>query len=133
MPSSRSNEGGQDELWRLVQAAFRERRKMLHNVLRRQLPVPAERVDAALAAVGIAPDRRPQTVSVEEWLALREALGPLGLDTRGRPAAERAGDSTEDPRATPTGPIGGPGDGREERTGLVAEAETPGDGREAGA
>jgi 16S rRNA (adenine1518-N6/adenine1519-N6)-dimethyltransferase len=67
----------EDNLWRLVQAAFRERRKMLHNVLRRQLPLPPEQVDAALATVGIAPDRRPQTLAVGEWLALAEALGPL--------------------------------------------------------
>jgi 16S rRNA (adenine1518-N6/adenine1519-N6)-dimethyltransferase len=67
----------EDELWRLVQAAFRERRKMLHNVLARQLPVDAARVMQALDAAGIAPDRRPQTVAVGEWLALREALGPL--------------------------------------------------------
>jgi 16S rRNA (adenine1518-N6/adenine1519-N6)-dimethyltransferase len=67
----------EDELWRLVQAAFRERRKMLHNVLARQLPVDAARVTQALAAAGIAPDRRPQTVAVGEWLALREALGPI--------------------------------------------------------
>jgi 16S rRNA (adenine1518-N6/adenine1519-N6)-dimethyltransferase len=67
------------DLWRLVQAGFRERRKMLHNVLPRQLPaVGRARITAALAAVGIADDRRPQTVSVEEWLALAEAVGPLG-------------------------------------------------------
>ena len=35
----------EDELWRLVQAAFRERRKMIHNVLARQLPLDAGRVD----------------------------------------------------------------------------------------
>jgi 16S rRNA (adenine1518-N6/adenine1519-N6)-dimethyltransferase len=74
----------EDELWRLVQAAFRERRKMLHNVLTRQLPVEPARVDAALAAAGIAPDRRPQTLAVGEWLVLREALGPLAPDRRGR-------------------------------------------------
>jgi 16S rRNA (adenine1518-N6/adenine1519-N6)-dimethyltransferase len=74
----------EDELWRLVQAAFRERRKMLHNVLARQLPFDAARVDAALAAAGIAPDRRPQTVDVGGWLALREALGPLPADRRGQ-------------------------------------------------
>ena len=73
-----------DELWRLVQASFRERRKMIHNVLTRQLPLPAARVEAALATVGIAPTRRPQTVSVGEWLALRAALGPIGPDRRGR-------------------------------------------------
>jgi len=72
----------EDELWRLVQAAFRERRKMIHNVLTRQLPVDAGRVDAALAAVGIAPDRRPQTLAVGEWLALREAIGPIGAARR---------------------------------------------------
>lgn len=68
----------EEGLWRLVQAGFRERRKMLHNVLPRQLPhIGRERFDAALEKVGIAPERRPQTVSVEEWLALYEALGPL--------------------------------------------------------
>jgi 16S rRNA (adenine1518-N6/adenine1519-N6)-dimethyltransferase len=64
----------EDDLWRLVQAAFRERRKMLHNVLTRQLRVPPDEVAAALAAAGIAPDRRPQTVSVEEWLKLLSVM-----------------------------------------------------------
>ena len=81
----------EDELWRLVQAAFRERRKMLHNVLVRQLPVSAERVNDALAATGIAPERRPQTLAVGEWLALREALGPIGPDERGRRRAPSHG------------------------------------------
>lgn len=76
----------EDELWRLVQAAFRERRKMIHNVLVRQLPVDAARVTAALAAAKIHPDRRPQTLAVGEWLALHEAIGPLGTDRRGRSA-----------------------------------------------
>jgi 16S rRNA (adenine1518-N6/adenine1519-N6)-dimethyltransferase len=79
----------EDGLWRLVQAAFRERRKMLHNVLARQLPVDAGRVATALATAGIDPDRRPQTLAVGEWLALRETIGPLGEDRRGH-RAERA-------------------------------------------
>jgi 16S rRNA (adenine1518-N6/adenine1519-N6)-dimethyltransferase len=74
----------EDELWRLVQAAFRERRKMIHNVLSRQLPVDAGRVAAALETAGIAPDRRPQTLAVGEWLVLREALGSVAPDRRGR-------------------------------------------------
>jgi 16S rRNA (adenine1518-N6/adenine1519-N6)-dimethyltransferase len=77
----------EDELWRLVQAAFRERRKMIHNVLSRQLPIDATRVDTALAATGITPDRRPQTLAVGEWLALREALTPIPGDQRGRRGA----------------------------------------------
>jgi 16S rRNA (adenine1518-N6/adenine1519-N6)-dimethyltransferase len=76
--------GEEDELWRLVQAAFRERRKMLHNVLSRQLPIDGAQVDAALAAAGIAPDRRPQTLAVGEWLALHEAIGSLPPDRRGQ-------------------------------------------------
>ncbi|MEA2536297.1 MAG: rRNA (adenine1518-N6/adenine1519-N6)-dimethyltransferase [Chloroflexota bacterium] len=74
----------EEALWRLVQAAFRERRKMIHNVLTRQLPIPADRVSAALAAAGIAPDRRPQTVAVGEWIRLLELVGPIGPDLRGR-------------------------------------------------
>jgi 16S rRNA (adenine1518-N6/adenine1519-N6)-dimethyltransferase len=76
----------EDELWRLVQAAFRERRKMIHNVLARQLPIDAGRVATALATAGIDPDRRPQTLAVGEWLVLREALGPIAPDRRGRRA-----------------------------------------------
>lgn len=69
----------EDDLWRLVQAAFRERRKMLHNVLVRQLDeLDRDRLDAALAACAIDPDRRPQTLSLEEWLALRAALTVTG-------------------------------------------------------
>jgi 16S rRNA (adenine1518-N6/adenine1519-N6)-dimethyltransferase len=74
----------EEELWRLVQAGFRERRKMLHNVLVRQLPLPADRVLGGLAAAGIDPDRRPQTLGVGEWLRLREELGSIGPDQRGR-------------------------------------------------
>jgi 16S rRNA (adenine1518-N6/adenine1519-N6)-dimethyltransferase len=68
----------EDELWRLAQACFRERRKMIHNVLARQLPgLDRGRVDAALEACAIAPDRRPQTLSIDEWLSLRAHLTPL--------------------------------------------------------
>jgi 16S rRNA (adenine1518-N6/adenine1519-N6)-dimethyltransferase len=81
----------EDALWRLVQASFRERRKMLHNVLSRQLPVEPATVTAALEMAGIAPDRRPQTVAVGEWLKLLEAFGEIGPDRRGRRSGEPAG------------------------------------------
>jgi 16S rRNA (adenine1518-N6/adenine1519-N6)-dimethyltransferase len=71
---SRPDEEG---LWRLVQAGFRERRKKLHNVLSRRLPISGAVVAEALAASAIDGDRRPQTLSVDEWLALHTALGPL--------------------------------------------------------
>ena len=69
------------DLWRLVQAGSRERRKMLHNVLPRQLPaVGRARFTHALATVGIADDRRPQTLTVEES-GSAEAVGSLGPPT----------------------------------------------------
>jgi 16S rRNA (adenine1518-N6/adenine1519-N6)-dimethyltransferase len=77
----------EDELWRLVMAAFRERRKMLRNVLPRQLGLDQTDVEASLQRLGIDPDRRPQTLTVGEWCALRAALSPLPPDRRGR--AER--------------------------------------------
>ena len=71
-------------LWGLVQAGFRERRKMLRNVLARQLhegddratgPLLGQaRIDEALATAGIAGDRRPQTLSVDDWLRLLDAV-----------------------------------------------------------
>ncbi len=84
----RLSPGDEDGLWRLVQAAFRERRKMIRNVLTRQLPVDPAVVSRALEAAGIAPDRRPQTVSVGEWLGLQAAFGPLPEDRRGRRARD---------------------------------------------
>jgi 16S rRNA (adenine1518-N6/adenine1519-N6)-dimethyltransferase len=80
----------EEALWRLVQASFRERRKMLHNVLSRQLPVEPAIVAAALETAGIAPDRRPQTVAVGEWLKLLEAFGDVAADRRGRRPDEPA-------------------------------------------
>ena len=75
-PDDRLDAAAEANLWRIVQAGFRERRKMLHNVLARQLPIEGERVDAALEACGIDRNRRPQTVAVGDWIALAEALGP---------------------------------------------------------
>lgn len=89
----------EDGLWRLVQAGFRERRKMLHNVLPRQLPVEPARVAAALAEAGIAGDRRPQTLGVGEWIALLGALGPLPEDQRGRRVGSVAPTARDEPPA----------------------------------
>jgi 16S rRNA (adenine1518-N6/adenine1519-N6)-dimethyltransferase len=65
------------DLWRLVQAGFHERRKMLHNVLVRSLAMPATAVNRALESCGIDGERRPQTLTVDDWLALRAVLAPL--------------------------------------------------------
>jgi 16S rRNA (adenine1518-N6/adenine1519-N6)-dimethyltransferase len=71
----RLSEADEAGLWRLVQVGFHERRKMIRNVLIRQLGQPAEAIDRALGACGIDGERRPQTLGVDEWIALRAALG----------------------------------------------------------
>jgi 16S rRNA (adenine1518-N6/adenine1519-N6)-dimethyltransferase len=53
----------------LTAAAFGQRRKMLRSSLKGM----AGALDA-LAALGIAPERRAETVSVAEWVALARAL-----------------------------------------------------------
>jgi 16S rRNA (adenine1518-N6/adenine1519-N6)-dimethyltransferase len=66
-----------EPFYRIVQAGFRQRRKQVHNGLSRELPVDREVVEAALAACSVDPDRRPQTLSVDEWACLAGRLGPL--------------------------------------------------------
>lgn len=68
---------GREPFYRVVQAGFRQRRKQVHNGLTRELPVDREAVERALAACAVTPDRRPQTLSVEEWACLTGQLGPL--------------------------------------------------------
>jgi len=68
---------GREDLYRIVQAGFRHRRKQLHNGLGRELAVDREILSAAFAACGIVPDRRPQTLSLAEWACLAGHLAPL--------------------------------------------------------
>ena len=59
-----------DRFFALIHAGFAEKRKQLHNSLARHLPDPREAIDRWLAEAGIDPMRRPQTLSMEEWLRL---------------------------------------------------------------
>lgn len=68
---------GRDPFYRVVQAGFRQRRKQVHNGLTRELPVDRAVVSHALASCGIDAERRPQTLTVDEWSCLADALGPL--------------------------------------------------------
>lgn len=58
-----------ERLFTLTKHAFSQKRKMLRNTIP-DLPGGAE----AMAKVGIDPQRRPQTLSIEEWIALAEAM-----------------------------------------------------------
>ena len=68
IPKSSSEIAGIDfkKLEVLVAQAFSQRRKMLRNVLAKQL--------SALEAVGIAPTARAEDVDLNQWLALLTQL-----------------------------------------------------------
>jgi 16S rRNA (adenine1518-N6/adenine1519-N6)-dimethyltransferase len=85
---------GREPFYRVVQAGFRQRRKQIHNGLGRELPVGSAAVADALVACGIDGERRPQTLSVEEWSCLATQLEPRlasaspdGTEGAGRRAA----------------------------------------------
>lgn len=56
-----------------VSAGFSQKRKQLHNALG-SLGVGTERIQAALAAAGIEPSRRAETLTLDEWSRLSNAL-----------------------------------------------------------
>ena len=66
-----------EPFYRVVQAGFRQRRKQVHNGLARELAIDREVVEAALGACAIESDRRPQTLTVDEWACLTGRLDPL--------------------------------------------------------
>ena len=63
----------EQRFFQTVEAGFRHRRKQLHNALG-DLGVGAERIQAALAAAGVASERRAETLTLEEWSRLAAAL-----------------------------------------------------------
>src|SRR5262249_43100873 len=80
--------------FRLAHAGFSERRKQVHNALERNLDLPREMVGEWLAAAGIEPTRRAQTLSLEDWLRLaseaRKSAGAAPGDGGGDKGLARA-------------------------------------------
>ena len=61
-----------EQVFAVVDAAFAQRRKALRGVLRSL--APAERVDAALEQAGVSPLARGETLTVEDYVRIAEAL-----------------------------------------------------------
>jgi 16S rRNA (adenine1518-N6/adenine1519-N6)-dimethyltransferase len=59
----------------LVSDVFRHRRKQLRSALGHEAGLDRQRAGAALATAGIDPTRRPEQLSLEEWVALARAVG----------------------------------------------------------
>ena len=65
----------QEPFLRLVSDAFRHRRKQLRSALGHEAGLDRDRATEVLAAAGIAAERRPETLSLDEWVALGRAIG----------------------------------------------------------
>lgn len=60
--------------FRVVRAGFAQRRKQLRNTLAASLPLSPEDVVTALVRVGVDATRRAETLTLEEWGRITEAL-----------------------------------------------------------
>ena len=65
----------QERFFALVSDAFRHRRKQLRGALGFEAGVAGPQAAAALRAASIEPTRRPEELSLDEWIALAKALG----------------------------------------------------------
>ena len=61
-----------DDLFKLARSAFLGRRKQLHNSLANGLGMTTDEVKEMTTRVGIDSERRPATLSIDEWLSLLE-------------------------------------------------------------
>ena len=64
-----------EAFFRVVRAGFSQRRKQLRNTLAAGLGRSPAEVAAKLEGVGVDPQRRAQTLSLEEWVGVARALG----------------------------------------------------------
>lgn len=75
---SRSPLPGTDDsrnrMFELATMAFQRKRKTISNGLAQGLGIPKAELDATLEEIGIDSKRRPQTLSVDEWLHIAAAL-----------------------------------------------------------
>jgi 16S rRNA (adenine1518-N6/adenine1519-N6)-dimethyltransferase len=60
---------------RFVSDVFRHRRKQLRGALGHEAGVAPDRAEASLRECGIEPTRRPEELTLAEWVALARALG----------------------------------------------------------
>jgi 16S rRNA (adenine1518-N6/adenine1519-N6)-dimethyltransferase len=67
-----------DEMFRLARMAFAGRRKQLQNSLAAGLRLPTSAASDFLLKMGVAPEIRPQELSVENWLMLAKNIKKIG-------------------------------------------------------
>ena len=78
-PDPLGSEERRKQFFRTVRAAFRQRRKQLRNalVIATDLKLDAGMATSALLAAGIEPRRRGETLSVDEFITLADAIAAV--------------------------------------------------------
>lgn len=66
-----------DIFFRLIKAGFSQKRKMLRNTLSSGLHLPHDQVETLLGQAGIDPQRRAQTLSINEWGTVTDSFLPI--------------------------------------------------------
>jgi 16S rRNA (adenine1518-N6/adenine1519-N6)-dimethyltransferase len=73
-PELRGDEATRDRMFELATMAFQRKRKTISNGLAMGLDRPKADLDTTFQRMGVDPMRRPQTLTVDEWLAIARAL-----------------------------------------------------------
>ena len=79
LPQARVSSEEMPALRGLVRAAFGQRRKTMSNAVGSWLLCRRDAIDGLLAAQGVDPQRRGETLSVEEFIKLAQAIRTSGL------------------------------------------------------
>ncbi len=66
-----------DAFMRIVRAGFGQKRKQVANSIAARFGLPKAEVEGWLRRAGIDPDRRAQTLTIDEWVAVRRAAPSL--------------------------------------------------------
>jgi 16S rRNA (adenine1518-N6/adenine1519-N6)-dimethyltransferase len=95
----------EDEAWfkEVVKASFSHRRKTLINSLKHSgLPLPLL-IEEKMETIGIDPQRRPETLSIEEFIHLSEVLNPINNHNKERHSRKSGNPERLDPPVSSTG------------------------------
>ena len=66
-------------MFRIIRAAFSQRRKTAVNGIRSGMSLPKDKVQEAFAAAGLPPMARPEQMTLEDFCALEHAFADAGL------------------------------------------------------
>jgi len=70
-----------DSFFEIVRAGFAQRRKQLRNALSAELDLSTSEIAQALSRAGVNPQRRAQTLSIEEWARVWKEMQALGMSS----------------------------------------------------